>query len=305
MKIEKIIEEFKKLDLSTYPKKEIMELFNDVGNIASCIVTFPKGKSIIRARPNYNNERFSKKSDFSFKPQKLNRSYQRASKPDQTMFYATSIPENLERGELDNMRVIGVFETIPMLRNNNKETSGYQKISFGRWYVEEEINLMAMVHERTYYDQSKYTRELVDGYEKFNRNVEKKIVEKSLKIQEFLASEFSKEKINGDYDYMISSIFSQNVVKNGLDGIMYPSVRTGGNGFNVALTPKAVKNLGLYVVGECSVYKHKARVVIGNDAIIELNGKQEEFEMKDIESDQNNCLKALGFKTLDDLIKCR
>ena len=36
------------------------------------------------------------------------------------MFYATAIPDKLQPGELDNMRVIGVAETIPMLRDKTK-----------------------------------------------------------------------------------------------------------------------------------------------------------------------------------------
>ena len=300
MKIEHIISEFKQLNLSTYPEKEIKDLFNKVGGIASIVVTFHKGKSVMRARPNYNGERFSKTSELSFKPQEYNKTYQRASTPYQTMFYATSIPDNIEKGELDNARIVGISETIPMLRD--KELSGYQKISFGRWYAEEDVNLMAIVHEKSYYEKSSYTRELVEAHKNFIAKVPKDIAERSIKIQDYLASEFSKEQINGDYDYMISAIFAENMVKNGLDGIIYPSVRVGGQGFNIAITPNAAKKLGLYVAGECSIYKLKDQVVVGNDAIIELDGKQDEFEMKDIENHQKECLSKLGLKSLDELI---
>jgi len=301
MEIENIIDEFKNLALSTYPENEIRELFNKVGNIASVVVTFHSGKTVIRARPNYNGERFSKKSDFSFKPQKLNKTYQRASTPNQTMFYATSIPDKIEKGELDNMRIVGVLETIPMFRDKDKNQSGYQKISFGRWYVEEDINLVAIVHENSYYKESSYTRELVKGYKEFIKKVPNEIAERSLKFQDYLASEFSKEEITNDYDYMISAIFAENMMNNGFDGIIYPSVRTGGQGFNVAISSNAVIKLGLYAAGECSIYKLKDQVVIGNDAIVELNGKQEEFEIKDIASDQKVCLKILGLKSIDEL----
>lgn len=299
MKMEKIISEFKNLDLSTYPEKEIKDLFNKVGNIASVVVTFHKGKSIMRARPNYNGERFSKTSDFSYKPQKYNKTYQRASTPFQTMFYAASIPDQVEKGELDNARIIGVSETIPLLRD--KQASGYQKISFGRWYVLEDLNLMAIVHETNFLEESSYTRDLVEGYKGFIANVPKEIAERSIKFQDYLATEFSKKEINGDYDYMISAIFAENMVKNGLDGIIYPSVRVDGKGFNIAISPEASKKLGLYVAGECSIYKLKDHVVIGNDAIIELDGKQNEFELKDIEDHQKECLKQLGVNSIEEL----
>ncbi len=67
MEITTLIEKFKSLDLSTYPRKEIEKLFKEVGKIGFVIVTFHKGKSVMRARPNYNNERFEKKSDKSEK----------------------------------------------------------------------------------------------------------------------------------------------------------------------------------------------------------------------------------------------
>jgi hypothetical protein len=299
MEIEKIISEFKNLKLSDYPEKEIKDLFNKVGNIATMLVTFDKGKSVMRARPNYNGERFCKKSDLSFKPEELNKTYQRASSPYQTMFYASSIPERTENGELDNARVIGVSETIPMLRN--KEQSGFQKISFGRWYAEEDLKLIAIIHEKKFHEGSSYLRELIEVHQNFIKDIDKEVAKRSTKILNFLASEFSKKEINGDYDYMISAIFTENMVKNGLDGVIYPSVRTAGKGFNIAISPNATKKLGLYVAGECSIYKLKDQVVIGNDAIIELDGKQNEFTLKEIENHQKECLEKLGVKSINEL----
>lgn len=299
MDINTIIEQLKSLDLSTYPKDEILSLFKQVGKIGHVVVTFHRGKSVMRARPNYNGERFEKKSDYSFKPQEYNTTYQRASTPNQTVFYATAIPETLQPGELDNMRVIGVAETIPMLRDKTK--SGYQKVSFGRWYVHEDIHLLAIVQKDKYAEESSYTKELSDAYKEFIAGTPKDILERSLAYTTFLADEFSKEDIRGDYDYMISALFSELVTQRGLDGIFYPSVRVGGKGFNIAITPEATKKLGLYVAGECSIYKLKDHTVVGNDAIIELNGTEEEFKLVDIERHEKECLAQLGVTSIDDL----
>ncbi|WP_439507041.1 hypothetical protein [Sediminibacterium sp.] len=299
MDINTIIEHLKSLDLSTYPKDEILSLFKQVGKIGHVVVTFHRGKSVMRARPNYNGERFEKKSDYSFKPQEYNTTYQRASTPNQTMFYATAIPETLQPGELDNMRVIGVAETIPMLRDKTK--SGYQKVSFGRWYVHEDIHLLAIVQKDKYAEESSYTKELSDAYKEFIAGTPKDILEGSLAYITFLADEFSKEDIRGDYDYMISALFSELVTQRGLDGIFYPSVRVGGKGFNIAITPEATKKLGLYVAGECSMYKLKDHTVVGNDAIVELKGTEEEFKLVDIERHEKECLAQLGVTSIDDL----
>lgn len=299
MVIDEVIEKLKQLDLSNYPVNEIKNLFNQIGPIGSVVVTYHKGKSVIRARPNEENERFKKLSDLSFKPQEFNKTYQRASTPNETMFYATSVPDKIELGELDNMRIIGISETIPMLRNKTK--SGFQKISFGRWVVQEDINLMAIVHHESYYNESNYTRELVNAFHDFINQYPKEMIDKSLNFQDFMAIEFAKETIQSDYDYMISAMYTEYITSYGLDGVLYPSVRTFGKGFNIAITPEASKKLALYVVGECSIYKVKDQVVIGNDAIVVLDGTQTEFELVDLPKDESLYLKKLGIKSIDEL----
>jgi len=299
MDIPTIIEQLKNLNLETFPKAEILSLIRQVGEVGYDVVTFHKGKSVMRARPNYNGERFEKKSNYSFKPQEYNKTYQRASTPNQTMFYATTIPEKLKPGELNNMRVIGVTETIPMLRDKTK--SGYQKVSFGRWYVQEDIHLLAIVQKDKYADESSYTKELAEGYKKFIEKTPQDITERSLAFTSFLADEFSKDDIRGDYDYMISALFSELVTQQGLDGVLYPSVRVGGKGFNIAITPEATKKMGLYVAGECSIYQLKDHTVVGNDAIVKLNGTEEEFKLIDIERHEKECLAQLGVTSIDDL----
>jgi hypothetical protein len=289
----------KNLDLSTYPKDEIISLFQQVGKIGHIVVTFHKGKSVMRARPNYEGERFEKKNDYSFKPQKFNKTYQRASTPNQTMFYATSIPENIPQGELDNMRVIGVAETIPMLKDKTK--SGYQKISFGKWIVHEDIHLIAIVQKEKYAEKSSYTKELADAYKNFIETAPKDILENSLAFTTFLADEFSKELIRQDYDYMISALFTELVIQSGFDGVLYPSVRMGGQGFNIAITPESTQKLGLYIAGECSIYKLKDHAVLGNDAIVELMGNEEEFKLAEMRSDKKECLAQLGIESIDEL----
>ena len=142
MKIEDIITEFRGLELKLNPVEKVYELFSQLGRIAYMEVTLHKGKSIIRARPNYDGDKFLKKSDYSFKPQEYNTTYQRASTPNKTIFYGCILPENIEPDELDNARIIGALESMPWLRD--KATSGYRKISFGRWEVEEDINLISI-----------------------------------------------------------------------------------------------------------------------------------------------------------------
>jgi hypothetical protein len=191
MTIDNIIAALKNLNLDNDPALETMELLKQVGEVGYMLVTYHKGKSIIRARPNSNDESFKKKDDFSFKPQSLNTTYQRASTPNQSMFYACALPDKIEQGELENSRIIGLLEALPWLRD--KTSSGYQKISFGKWIVEEDLTLIAIIHKDIFYEESSYTRELVDAYKSFIEQEDKEILEKSIKYQTFLSEEFSKE----------------------------------------------------------------------------------------------------------------
>lgn len=100
MNVEEIIAGLESLDLTKYPEKEIRYYLNSIGKMASIVVTYHNGKCVMRARPNLENERFPKKSDLSFKPQEYNSTYQRASTPKKTMFYATVIPDKIEMANL-------------------------------------------------------------------------------------------------------------------------------------------------------------------------------------------------------------
>jgi hypothetical protein len=304
MHIDKIIERIQKLDLSTYPVEEIRFLMNQVGPMAHMFVSYHRGKSLMRARPNYENEEFRTKKEFSYKPQALNDKYQRASTPFKTMFYATTVADMLEPGESANMRVIGMVETIPFLRDSKIE-KGYQKISFGRWEVNEDINLLAIIHKGSFHGENGFIRMLFNDYTKNLALEQPEIREKSEKFCRFLAEEFGKDNISNDYDYLISAIYSEMAIKKGLEGILYPSVRAGGQGFNVALTPEATKKLKLVVAGECSAVKFNGTTYLGNDAIVELSGEEaddEIFEMKPLNEGLNRILKQIGISDVNQLI---
>lgn len=300
MSIDNLIDSLKNLDLSTYPEKEIRYLLQQIGKIPAIGLTFHKGKEIMRARPNENEKiRYRRKSDFSYKPQEKNDKYQRASTPYRTMFYATCLSENLNDKNI-SMRITPTLESIHKeLYDNN--SSFYKKISYGRWIVMEDLKLFPIIHNSNFCNKTFYLKEMKDYYNNFN--CPQDLIEKSNKILSYLADEFAKKEIREHYDYMISAIFSELVTENCFDGIFYPSVRTDGEGFNIAITPKATEKLRLIFAGECTIYKHKMNTRVGNDAHIILNGNEEEFDMndeKDREIIESIFVNELGFNSIED-----
>ncbi len=295
-------EKLSQLDLSTYPLDEAKNLIRQFGKFGCVLETLHKGKVIIRARPNYGDERFKTPSELSYKPQQFNKTFQRASTPNRTMFYGTSIPEVLEKGELDNHRVVGVLESLSWLRD--KSTKGIQKITFGKWVVKKDINLLALVHHEAFHKESSLTREIVNY---FNEFIEKYPEEKDTTLAIF-AKEFAKDvkREDPDYNYLLSASFAEIAVDMGLDGVFYPSLRVNGQGFNVAIKPEtADNNLDLEAAGECTIYKHYEQSYVDNETAMELLPNQNIFELNYIDpkyhAGQELILKEMGLNSIDDL----
>jgi hypothetical protein len=300
MKVDEIIKKLKALDLSTYPVDEIRSLLNSLGQAGHIVVTYHRGKSIIRVRPNSKFQRFNYVEQLSYKPQKYNTTYQRASTPHKTMFYGCAVADKPTEGELNNPRAIAPFEAVKWLRDKSKK--GYQKITYSRWIVKKDLNLLAIVFKESYYEQNSFTKELVDAYKDIFKSLPAEMIENSMKIQDFLAAEFSKEDTDNDYEYLISALFAEMCVQKGFDGVFYPSVRVGGMGFNIAITPQATSKLRLYAAGESSVYKLYDHTVIGNESILKYKGNRSKIKYKRIKSHRKECLTQLGLNSIEELL---
>ena len=304
--VEQALQTLSSLNLSSTPHEEVVKLIRQLGKFGCIKVTLHEGKIIMRGRPAYDGEkRFSTRNQMSYKPQERNKTYQRASTPNKTMFYATLIPEDIKEGELDNMRVIGVMEALPWLRD--KTTSGHQRIAFGKWLVKKDINLIAVVQHEDYYNASSYTRTLVDDFKRFTEQYPE-LKDETLAVFDFFGRQFAKDVKPEEphTEYLLSATFAEIIVNMGFDGVIYPSVRTEGKGFNVAITPQATDEcLELLVAGECSIYKHKEKSVVDNDFIVEVPRGQTNFVMEPVTEHRagpNESLRRLGLSSMDELL---
>lgn len=152
------------------------------------------------------------------------------------------------------------FSIILELLSKDFDIKKNPKISFGRWRVKEgeQLNVLAIIQEEKYTRSNEFLCELKMAYEHFvNRDENKDLKKKSLIYDSYLAKEFSKSKISKDSDYMISAIFSEIAsTQKKFDGILYPSVRSMGSYFNIAINPEMVNSkLELTDVAECPIIK--------------------------------------------------
>jgi len=302
--IESAINKLKALDLSTYPTEEIKQLFRAFGKTVAIDYRLHPGKKVIRARPKDDQWPYLTRATHSFKPQEFNKTYQRASTPNQTMFYGSIIPQELDKGDLDNERVVVTTEASPWIRA--KETCGVRRIAYSRWEVIKDIKMIAVLQNKKFYDSSSHTRKVIADFEKaLDQHPE--LRESSLMVSEYIASEFGKEEIPNDYHYLISALYAEVATRHGFDGVLYPSVRMGGQGFNIAITPNAANSkLRLVGAGECTIYKQAfGNSVIDNNTLAIVDNENEPFQYKQMEppynANEKECLAQLGLNTIEEL----
>ena len=253
-----IVNELSKLDLSCYPYTQATNLIREIDKIGVLVFKMKPGMLVTRARLSVGYET---KSDLSYKPQHLNTTYQRASTPYRTMFYGTIVYDT--RDFIDS-RAVAIAECSNLAREGI-ESKGIEKFTFGRWKVIQDIELIAIV-PLNIYTCVKYNP-LLDELRKVYRrfiSLDKRNSNNFQLLSEFFSQEFGKEDIVNDYDYLISAVFSEIITNDfNYDGILYPSVRMGGEyGYNVAIKPEAVdKKLVLDVIGESTYYKNKGNSI--------------------------------------------
>lgn len=277
--MKEIIDAFEKLDLSTTPKKEIDEIISRIKLLPAAITDFDSGKIIHRARKIKKGENLSTVEQLSYTPSEFNTTYQRASTPEQTMFYGAVIPEVEGENEINLERIIGACETSSFLRDTNSP-DGEEIIVFGKWRVKQKTSLFSIINPEIENNQIEFFKEMTMNYHSFLDANKDKIEDAEL-FQTFLSSEFAKSNIRGEFDYLISSKFTEFVVKH-LAGVIYPSVRADYNGLCVAIKPEiADENLELVAVLECSVTKKGNEVQVESLRFTDKieNGK---FNLKEI-----------------------
>lgn len=282
-KTKAIIKELESLDLTQYPYQKVRDLIGSIGSTATLINTLHSGKIVMRARPNFGEERFSEVSQISYKPLEYNKTYQRASTPFNTMFYGSTISENIAPKELSIARVIGLFETLPIMRDIN--LSGEQIITYSTWRVVKDIPLISIIHYKDFQRENSYATKQRADFEDFLSKYPHEIGEKARLVNGFLAKQYAKDVTPHDYDYLISAIYAEMGVVNGLAaGVIYPSVRTGGDGFNVAIHPHFIDNGYLVpeVVGECIIYKKGKTTIVDNETVVVLEKGQLKFEFSPV-----------------------
>lgn len=278
-----IIDRVEKYDLENAPFDKIKNDLTYLEKFGLIILTLPKGKSILRARLNDDESPFNTREALQYVPSDRNKWYGRASSPNKTMFYGSVIPDDVKEDDYDNSRVTATIETSKLV--GSSRWLGQEQITYGRWEVLQDINLFAVCYHKDFIVKSPNTAELYKAYRDQLMRESEELVNRSLTITDMLGRQFAKE-VNGerDFEYKISAAFTEVAVEKGLAGVYYPSVKSLGLGFNVALSPEIVDaQLRLKAIGECTIYKYGDKFLVDNDTVCELQSELDTFQLEPVQ----------------------
>lgn len=280
-------------NLANDPYQEAKQLIYQLQKIGVMEYTLHAGKTMTRGRTNnlapHRDASFELVADLSYKPQQYNNDYQRASTPHQTMFYGSVLPPQATPTLYE--RMISVSEASILLRQAHiPDTSSVlqqEGITFGSWLVTEDIPLLAVCYHKALSQRSLLGQELYEALERGTAQLPAPLREQTLAINTFFAAEFGKPSHNfsGNYEYLISAVFSEIAVERGFAGVYYPSVKADGQGFNVAISPAYTdKALQLDKVLECTLYKRDGRFMLGSDKFCHVEPGVDTFSLQQLDA---------------------
>lgn len=277
-----ILEQLKNLDLTQSSAEEIFKLINKIGYLPIMKSIFVQGRIFDRAvRIKEYEPEFNTRSRLSYVPNESNTSFQRASTPYNTMFYGSVLKEKFTIEDHGYTRITACCETSELLRDDTI-TSGERLMIIGTWEVQELITVSTIFDPTKEYE-IEYLQEIKNDYLKHLKN-NPELKTKGIEYLKFLASEFSKDVKNGEnHEYYISALFSSIITNNGVDGILYPSVRAAGVGLCIAIHPRVMHKLKLIGVRKCFLKKENGEVLINYIKGCDVEDDSKPFQLLEFE----------------------
>lgn len=224
-KVEKAIYQIERLDKSKghYYEQVLFEL-SRIEQLPIIIYRLEANDVFFRTRIN-NGENFETFADLSYPDEKYVSAYARANKPLQQMFYCS---EN---------RPTSYIELLANLKGNVGDEI---TLTIGCWQLVEPIDVV-LVFDPSKNRDNEYNQRHGAGYDSFIEQTQEEYREGTKRLFEFIGSYFGKEAHADKHTYMLTTAYSNLVFTHDkVEGIIYPSVPFGGNGFNIAFFSKVM-----------------------------------------------------------------
>ena len=250
------------------------------------------GYTVIRAR---RGRGYRNKKEMGYRPASLCKTYQRATLPNQTVFYGVLSDD--ER-HLENARAIGVSE-CSVLADKGIDSVGREYIAVSQWKITKSFKVACIISANSFKDVHNnrflefFRQDFIDTY--YNN-------EEALLVSDYIVEEYSKSVPSGhDNEYKISALLTDKLLnKCGFEAVAYPSVKLGGQaGLNIAIRPDvADSKLKLLNIADQCYYKNAEHGLVRIESIYDV--VNELFSPVHQQSDFEVC-KQIGVQFIDDL----
>ena len=282
--LKKSIKKLKECDLSKIGYGKLWQVIENEFGVIPFLKQDLVNVEVDRVRINRNiGEIFTTENEISYREDVKNiEKFGRANSPFQSMFYGA-----ISTKEIKYPRITSLIETSEIFRDipNNRFTDAYFLMTLGKWTITKPVTVIDLIFSKKNIDNiedikmsNQEARKIIE--EQYPNNVEQIEL-----ILEFFSDEFAKENIVTHNDYKISCIYSQVALNQGINGIIYPSVRTKALGYNIALTPSSVDySLNLTNSSMFKIEKVKDNTFVKNYKLaLDLGNYNTDFKWKDLE----------------------
>lgn len=193
---------------------------------------------VFRTRTHTDKDWFENISDITFPPNDIVKKFARVNRPFQSVFYGS------ENRPTSYMELVEYWAS-------EKDFGEEVAVSIGMWEFQRNLNVLVI--PRPYIDDRKTDAEKAYGeeYDAFIRDG--KFNEYGIAIShlifDYMSKEYMRPAKNDKKTYIITSAFSNLLLtRPEIDGLLYPSVPFGGEGYNLALKKSIVRNGNIKLV---------------------------------------------------------
>jgi len=226
--IEDSINEIESIDFrNNWSYEKVIHSILKIQKLPIILFNEPKGNFIFRSRINDGVKPFVYVSKISIPDEKFVQNYARANKPKQSLFYGS---ENRITSYMEFAMYLA--ECTPF----NEEVS----ITIGIWEIQRDLTF-ALVFNPEISRDTKYNKYHGEAFDDFIRKTPEELRKGTLKFFKFIGEKYAELADKNTNNYLITCAYSNIIFAyEQCEGIMYPSVPSGGDAFNVVIKKNAI-----------------------------------------------------------------
>ena len=226
--------------------EEVMKELLNFKNLALIVTKIRKGDYIYRVRiqdqEEHPEKRYKNKCHFNYRTDvdKI-MEYGRGNLPRNSMFYGSVYAT----GSIENIKVhMTAYMEVSSILHNYQDTSRKHEFFYtSKWQVKEDFEVVAIINHEKFQKNNEPAKYLASKYNEFAKELKEDASNLNLMIN-YIAEQYAREvKKDENWKYKISANYTQYLLSKGITGVLYPSVKTEGESFNIVMPPDKADEL--------------------------------------------------------------